>query len=459
MCSSRSSRAALLVTALVLPLALAGCGDDDGASGGSGDRDRSDSDGAGGWDATGGTDADSVPCGLISAESRDALTAALDTNGSGTAEGLGGDSVGLFPGEETFVACGFAGGMLHVGVRAFDDGRPVTTIATPYGSDPAEPVAGLGDEAYVAVNSYDGLRVTVRSGDRVVLVDSQFRDDTDAVLPEELLADLAREVADGAAAVDVPAVEIPAACPDPADELVTARVGEVRAARGAVGAAGIRCAYVGDGASTTIATPYGSDPAEPVAGLGDEAYVAVNSYDGLRVTVRSGDRVVLVDSQFRDDTDAVLPEELLADLAREVADGAAAVDVPAVEIPAACPDPADELVTARVGEVRAARGAVGAAGIRCAYVGDGASTTIASQVTNEGYLAMGLAGAGDPVEVDGDEVYVDGDSAVLVASGECAVTATRSPLGWALADTRGEDEQRDDLVELAAAAYDVLGCA
>lgn len=333
--SSGSSRAALLLTALVLPLALAGCGDDDGASGGPGDRDRSDSDGAGGWDATGGTDADSVPCGLISAESRDALTAALDTNGSGTAEGLGGDSVGLFPGEETFVACGFAGGMLNVGVRAFDDGRPVTTIATPYGSDPAEPVAGLGDEAYVAVNSYDGLRVTVRSGDRVVLVDSQFRDDTDAVLPEELLVDLAREVADGAAAVDVPAVEIPAACPDPADELVTARVGEVRAARGAVGAAGIRCAYVGDGAFTTIA----------------------------------------------------------------------------------------------------------------------------SQVTNEGYLAMGLAGAGDPVEVDGDEVYVDGDSAVLVASGECAVTATRSPLGWALADTRGEDEQRDDLVELAAAAYDVLGCA
>ncbi|MDQ1105621.1 hypothetical protein [Nocardioides zeae] len=332
----RPGRPALLAAALVLPLALAGCGDDDG---GPGDRDRADGDTAGDtagdWDATGGTDAGSVPCGLVSAETRDALAEALDASSSGGADDLGGEAVGLLPGEETFAACGFAGGMLNVGVRAFDDGRPVAAIATPYGSDPAEPLAGLGDEAYVAVNSYDGLRVTVRAGDQVVLVDSQFRDDSDAVVSEDLLVDLAREVVDG-----------------------------------------------------------------------------------------------------------------LAD-----------VDVPAVELPASCPDPADELVTARVGEVRAARGAVGAAGIRCAYVGDEAFTTIGSQLTNEGYLAMGLAGSGDPVEVDGKEVYVDRDSAVLVASEECAVTATSSRLGWALADTRDEDEQRDDLVELAAAAYDVLGCA
>ncbi|GAB3072074.1 hypothetical protein [Nocardioides zeae] len=328
----RPRRAALLATAAVLPLLLAACGDGgdgtDGGDGGSGDRDdRSET--AADWDARGGTDADSVPCGLVSAETRAVLDEA-------TVDGdAGGESVGLFPGEETFVACGFAGGMLEVGVRAFDDGRPVAMIATPYGSDPAEPLADLGDEAYVAVNSYDGLRVTVRTGDRVVLVDSRFRDDADAALSEDVLVDLAREVTEG-----------------------------------------------------------------------------------------------------------------LAD-----------VDVPAVALPAACPDPADELVTARVGEVRAARGAVGEAGIRCSYVGDESFATIGSQLTNEGYLAMGLAGSGDPVEVDGDEVYVDGDSAVLVASGECAVTATSSRLGWVLADPRDEDEQRDDLVELASAAYGVLGCA
>lgn len=330
----RRTRAALLAATLSLPLALlAACGDE--SDGGDGDGGSRDAGAIGDWDATGGTDADSVPCGLVSQETRDALADALDASSSGGADDLGGESVGLFPGEETFVACGFAGGMLNVGVRAFDDGRPVATVATPYGSDPAEPVADLGDEAYVAVNSYDGLRVTVRTGDDVVLVDSQFRDDADAALSEDLLVELAREV---------------------------------------------------------------------TAGVAD-------------------------------------------------------VDVPAVELPAACPEATDDLVTARVGEVHAARGAVGEAGIRCGYVGDGAFVTLGSQVTNEGYLAMGLSGSGDPVEVDGNEVYVDRDSAVLVASGECAVTATSSPLGWALADTRDEDEQRDDLVELASAAYDVLGCA
>ncbi|WP_447644556.1 hypothetical protein [Nocardioides zeae] len=333
----RPARAALLVATVSLPLALLGaCGDqsgdkdDDGRDGGSRD------DGAAAeWDASGGTDAGSVPCGLVSQETRDALADALDASSPGGADELGGESVGLLPGEETFVSCGFAGGMLDVGVRAFDDGRPVASVATPYGSDPAEPVAGLGDEAYVAVNSYDGLRVTVRTGDDVVLVDSQLRDDPDAALSEDLLVELAREV---------------------------------------------------------------------TAGVAD-------------------------------------------------------VDVPAVELPAACPAPTDDLVTARVGEVRAARGAVGEAGIRCGYVGVGAFVTVGSELTNEGYLAMGLSGSGDPVEVDGGEVYVDRDSAVLVASGECAVTATSSPLGWALADTRDEDERRDDLVELVSAAYDVLGCA
>ncbi len=330
----RPTRAALLAATLSLPLALlVACGDE--ADGGDGDGGSRDAGAAGDWDATGGTDADSVPCGLVSQETRDALADALDASSSGGADDLGGASVGLFPGEETFVACGFAGGMLNVGVRAFDDGRPVATIATPYGSDPAEPVADLGDEAYVAVNSYDGLRVTVRAGDDVVLVDSQFRDDADAALSEDLLVELAREV---------------------------------------------------------------------TAGVAD-------------------------------------------------------AEVPAVELPAACPAVTDDLVTARVGEVRAARGAVGEAGIRCGYVGDGAFVTLGSQVTNEGYLAMGLSGSGDPVEVDGGEVYVDRDSAVLVASGECAVTAASSPLGWALADTRDEDEQRDDLVELASAADDALGCA
>lgn len=335
--AARRPRATLVVAALALPLVLAACGDDSDRGEERGD-DRDGGDTAASWDATGGTDADSVPCGLVSRETRDTLATALEASipAEATVEGdLGGRAVGLLPGEETFVACGFAGGLLNVGVRAVDDGRPVATIATPYGSDPAEPVAGLGDEAYVAVNSYDGLRVTVRTGDDVVLVDSQLRDDVDAVLPEDLLVALAREVADGVAAVDVPAVELPGACPDPTDELVTARVGEVRAARGAVGERGVRCAYVGDEAVTTIG----------------------------------------------------------------------------------------------------------------------------SQVTNEGQLAMGLAGSGDPVAVDGNEVYVDRDSAVLVPSGDCAVTAVSSRLGWALADPRDEDEQRDDLVALASAAYDVLGCA
>lgn len=322
-------------TALALPLALvllAGCGDGSGSEGSDEPSTHAPEQTSAPSAATGGTDAGSTPCDLLSEETLDAVTAALE----GSASETGDPVVGLFPGQESFVSCSFAGGMLNAGVRGFDDGRTLLAVTT--GS-------------------------------------------------------------------------------------------------------------------------YADTAPEPLTGVGDAAYTTTNSYDGIRVTAQVGDDLVMVDSQFADRDDPTLPADLLVDVARELSEGVAAADVPLAEVPDTCPEPDDSLVTDQVGEVRLARGSAGDAGVVCSYVGDGAVTTIAARTTNLGLLAMGVAEAGPPVDVDGNEVYVVDEQAVLVASDTCAVTATREPLGWALAGTDDEDDERQNLLDLVAAAYERLGCS
>ncbi|MDT9593393.1 hypothetical protein RDV89_09965 [Nocardioides zeae] len=326
-----------VVTGLAL-LLLAGCGtaadEGPGAGGSSGSSATSDAAST----PAGGTDAASTPCDLFSVDTVDAVTSALADAGYEldlTGEAPPGPTVSLAPGQETFVACSF-GGVVNAGVRGFDDGRSL-----------------------LAVTTGSALRA-----------------------------------------------------PEP----------------------------------------------EPLDGLGDVAYTTLNSYDGIRVTAQVGDDLVLVDSLLRDDADPVVPADLLVQVARELAEGVGAADVPLAELPETCPSATDPVVAEEIGEVRLARGAASGTGVTCSYVSDEAYVRLASRSVDPALMAMWLADAGEPVTVDGREVYVDDEQATLVVSESCGIAATRAPLGWTTVGSTDDEQEAAALVDLVVAAQERIDC-
>ena len=206
----RTRHLPLVVVGLLL--AVAGCGTDDadtgdGLSGGAG---RS-------------TEA-GFPCTAVTDEVLDDVDAALQEGGYTARAGR--VAVGLLEGSEHVVGCTIVPDFLHVGVLGFDRQVPLADQLEAYGGSAPEPVAGLGDEALAATNSYDGTRLVARSGERVVLVDSRFAGE---VVPRAVLETLAEALL--AADDDVPPVDLPDACPAPSDEHVVGELDDVVLAR------------------------------------------------------------------------------------------------------------------------------------------------------------------------------------------------------------------------------------
>lgn len=194
---------------------------------------------------------------------------------------------------------------------------------------------------------------------------------------------------------------------------------------------------------------------EPVTGLGDEALVAPNSFDGQRLVARQGDRVVVVDSRFSGDT---LSQERLVELAHGLLDSDA--DLPPVDLPEDCPPVDDEHLTAELDEVVLARGRLRQDGsLTCDYASDDGQVRLFAVNADETFLTMMQADeTGPPVDLDGDPAYVDDDRVSVVVGDRCLIGALTSPMGWALADPRSDEELSDVLLDLARWVRDDIGC-
>ncbi len=200
---------------------------------------------------------------------------------------------------------------------------------------------------------------------------------------------------------------------------------------------------------------FGGTGPEPVTGLGDEAWVAPNSFDGQRLVARQGDRVVVVDNRFAGDT---LARERLVELARGLLDSDE--DVPPVDLPEGCPAVDDDHLTAELDEVVLARGQPRPDGsLTCDYASDDSLVRLFAVNGDEMFLAMMQADETEPpVDLDGDPAYVDDDRVSVVVGDRCLIGVRTSPMGWAPADPRSDEELSAALLELARWVRDDIGC-
>ena len=200
---------------------------------------------------------------------------------------------------------------------------------------------------------------------------------------------------------------------------------------------------------------FGGTGPEPVTGLGEEAWVAPNSYDGQRLVARQGDRVVVVDNRFSGDT---LSPDRLVELARGLLDSDE--DLPPVDLPESCPAVDDGHLTAELDEVVLARGQLRPDGsLTCDYASDDSLVRLFAVNGDEMSLTMLQADETEPpVDLDGDPAYVDDDSVGVVVGDRCLIGARTSPMGWASADPRSDEELTATLLDLARWVRDDIGC-
>jgi len=207
--------------------------------------------------------------------------------------------------------------------------------------------------------------------------------------------------------------------------------------------------------------PYG-DAADPLPGVGDEATIGTNSYDGVRITARVGDQELIVDSDVQDrgDGDGISRDAVIA-LATEVAGNLGNEKPAAVRLPKACPSTSDDHVQEAVGTTLVARGLSTDRGVTCSYISEDREATLSAGTGNR---AMGLMAQADSEEenrisVDGDPaLYDDRDGVIVFADDDCVLGASASPVGWGLADQRPESQQRDDVIELVKYVRESIGC-
>lgn len=228
------------------------------------------------------------------------------------------------------------------------------------------------------------------------------------------------------------------------------------AVRAAMGGPALTALSAGTGVSSGVA-------AEPLAGIGDEAMISTNSYDGVRIVARVGDQDLIVDSNVYDngDSDTITRDDVVA-LAKEVAANLGDEKPGAVRLPKACPSATGSTVQEAVGTVLVARGSAASNGsLTCTYVSEQRTATLASVVGNQGMSVMAQADSPpeNRIEVDGEPaLYDDSDGVAVFVGDECVIGASASPVGWALADQRPESEQKAEDVALATFVKKEIGC-
>lgn len=198
---------------------------------------------------------------------------------------------------------------------------------------------------------------------------------------------------------------------------------------------------------------------QPLPGVGDEAYIGANTYDGVRLAARVGDHELIVNSNqyVGSDADGIGRDDVIA-LAKEVASTLADEKPAAIRLPKACPSPSEEKVEGAIGTALVARGVVTDDGsVTCDYVGEARALSL-SAIAPKGYSAY-ATGDDTSVEVDGDRAQFDGNGGILVFAGDtCVLRAAATPVGWALADQRSLPEQQEDAVALVKYVKTTIGC-
>ncbi|MCD9198372.1 hypothetical protein [Aeromicrobium wangtongii] len=216
----------------------------------------------------------------------------------------------------------------------------------------------------------------------------------------------------------------------------------------------VRAAPGGPGLETLV------EAAQPLDGIGDQAYIGDNSYDGVRIAARVGDHELIVnsDAYIGSSGDGISRDDMIA-VAKEVASALGQEKPGAVRLPEACPPPSDPQVQKAVGATLVARGsASGNSWVECNYVSDARTLTLAAVAATGKFSA--IAGGPDTlVEVDGDQAQFDTAGGINLNVGDtCVLRAESSPLGWAPADQRPESERREEAIELVRYVKESIGC-
>jgi hypothetical protein len=221
----------------------------------------------------------------------------------------------------------------------------------------------------------------------------------------------------------------------------------------------VRVAPGGPALETLIEGAY-DEPAEPLPGVGDEALIGINTYDGVRIVAHVGDQELIVDSHVADGDDEITRDVLIA-LAKEVAGNLGTEKVERVRLPKACPSTSDDTVTRTVGDPVTARGSATSAGVTCSYIGQERKVTLSAVDGDHGWNLMALADspAENRIEIDGDPALYDDRDGVAVFSGDtCVLAASVEPVAHGMADTRPDDEQRDEEIALVKHVKESIGC-
>lgn len=218
------------------------------------------------------------PCSLVSRTTLDEIREAADVPSGASAPDPG---VGLKDGDEQFVACGLVGSHLTVGVQGVDTGRSLEEIIGTDGDGSPEPLDGVGDEALIGMNSWDGYRIVAREGQDVVMVDSRFNADHSDVSRDQLI-DLAEEAVAGLDGTKLEPIDLPSACPAVDHERVTNEMGPVMIARGVDKQDWVSCQYAGEASfmnlsvvkvdPATVTMMQADSQEDPVDVDGDPAY-------------------------------------------------------------------------------------------------------------------------------------------------------------------------------------------
>ncbi|AWB92703.1 hypothetical protein [Aeromicrobium chenweiae] len=222
----------------------------------------------------------------------------------------------------------------------------------------------------------------------------------------------------------------------------------------------VRAAEGGPGLESLAADDDSEMPAEPLEGVGDEAFIGTNSYDGVRIVARVGPQEVVVNSNAY--TGGEIGRDDVIALAKEVA-GNLGDELPgAVRLPEDCPSTGAEEVRGAVGETVLARGSATSDGsVTCSYASADRVATLSAATGDEGMRVMALADSeeGSRIEVDGDQgLYDELDGVVVFADDGCVLGASAKPLDWGLADQRSESERRDEAIELVTYVKESIGC-
>lgn len=202
---------------------------------------------------------------------------------------------------------------------------------------------------------------------------------------------------------------------------------------------------------------------EPLAGVGDQAMIATNTFDGMRIAVRVGDQEVIVNSNaYVGEEEGEISRDDVIALAKEVAGNLGDEKPGAIRLPKGCPSPTAEEVQDAVGTTLIARGTAASNGsVSCSYVSDDRKATLSAVSGNQAMGLMALADSPEEnrIEVDGrPALYDEFDGIVVFADDECVLGAAAGPLGWSLADPASESERRDRTIELVKYVEETIGC-